>query len=123
MRDPERGAAGIADDRQFEDVARGESQIGPEGYGLDHKRWRRAFPDGEVKITDVVFDGNRSVVEFVNRGIHARPVESSLGSFEPGGGRQETRCCSVLRVRDGTVIEGRDCDDVSTTAHQPGLVS
>jgi steroid delta-isomerase-like uncharacterized protein len=122
MRDPERGVAVIADDCQFEDVARGESQIGPDGYRMDYERWRRAFPDGEVKVTNVVVDGDRAVVEFVNRGTHTGPLESSLGTFEPSGRRQETRYCSVMRVKDGKVVEGRDYYDAATVARQLGLV-
>ena len=88
MRDPERGAAVIAHDCLFEDVARGESQVGPEGYKMDYERWRTAFPDGEVKVTNVIVDGERAVVEFINRGTHAGPLKSSLGTFAPSGRRQ-----------------------------------
>ncbi len=91
MRDPERGVAVIADDCQFEDVARDEHQTGPEGYRMDYERWRAAFPDGEVKITNVIVDGDRAVVEFVNRGTHTGPLESSLGTFEPSRRRQQSR--------------------------------
>jgi len=122
LRDPERGVAVISDDCKFEDVARNEKQIGPEGYRMDYERWRRAFPDGEVKVTNVIVDGDRAVVEFVNRGTHTGPLESSLGTFEPSGKRQESRYCSVMRVADGMVVEGRDYYDSATIARQLGLV-
>ena len=122
MRDPERGVAVIADDCQFEDVARGESQIGPDGYRMDYERWRRAFPDGEVKVTNVIVDGEWAVVEFVNRGTHTGPLESSLVTFPPSGRRQESRYCSVMRVIDGKVVEGRDYYDATTIARQLGLL-
>ena len=122
LRDPERGVAVIADDCQFEDVARGERQIGPDGYRMDYERWRRAFPDGEVKVTNVIVDGDWAVVEFVNRGTHTGPLESSLGTFPPSGKRQESRYCSVMRVADGQVVEGRDYYDSASIARQLGLV-
>lgn len=122
LRDPEGGVAVIADDCRFEDVARGESQIGPDGYRMDYERWRRAFPDGEVKVTNVIVDGDRTVVEFVNRGTHSGPLESSLGTFASSGRRQESRYCSVMRVKDGEVIEGRDYYDATTIARQLRLV-
>lgn len=122
MRDPERGAAVIAEDCQFEDVARGERQIGPDGYRMDYERWRAAFPDGEVKVTNVIVDGDRAVVEFVNRGTHTGPLHSALGTFAPTGRRQESRYCSVMRVKDGKVVEGRDYYDASTIARQLGLI-
>ena len=122
MRDPERGMAVIADDCRFEDVARGEAQPGPEAYREDYERWRAAFPDGEVKVTKVIVDGDWAVVEFLNRGTQTGPLHSSLGTFPPSGRRMEARYCSVMRVEDGKVVEGRDYYDSATIARQLGLV-
>ncbi len=36
LRDPDRGAAVIAEDCHFEDIARGEHQPGPESYKRDY---------------------------------------------------------------------------------------
>lgn len=126
LRDPERGVAVIAEDCRFEDVARGEAQIGPDGYRQDYHRWRAAFPDGEVKVTNVVAAGDSSdgwaVVEFLNRGTQTSTLHSSLGDFPPSGRRMEVRYCSVMRVRDGKVVEGRDYYDSASIARQLGLV-
>jgi steroid delta-isomerase-like uncharacterized protein len=126
LRDPERGVAVIAEDCRFEDVARGEAQIGPDGYRQDYHRWRAAFPDGEVKVTNVVAAGDSAdgwaVVEFLNRGTQTGTLHSSLGDFPPSGRRMEVRYCSVMRVRDGKVVEGRDYYDSASIARQLGLV-
>jgi steroid delta-isomerase-like uncharacterized protein len=122
LRDPERGATVIAEDCQFEDVARGESQPGPEAYKNDYQRWREAFPDGEVKVVNVIVQNNWAVVEFVNRGTQTGTLHSSLGSFPPTGRRMEVRYCSVMRVADGMVVEGRDYYDSASIARQLGLV-
>ena len=116
MRDPDRGATVIPDDCQFEDVARGEMQIGSEAYKADYYRWREAFPDGECKVVKVMVDGDWAVVEFVNRGTHTGPLRSSLGTFEPTKKfrKVEVRYCSVMRVENGKVVEGRDYYDSST---------
>ncbi len=121
LRDPKRGADVIAHDCQFEDVARGELQVGPDGYTRDYERWRSAFPDGEVKVINVIVDGDWAVVEFVNRGTHTGPLQSSLGTFPPSGRSMEVRYCSVMRVRDGMVVEGRDYYDSASIAVQLGL--
>ena len=121
-RDPDRGATVIPEDCQFEDVARGELQIGPEAYKADYYRWREAFPDGECKVEKVFVDGDWAVVEFVNRGTHTGPLRSSLGTFEPTGRKVEVRYCSVMRVEDGKVVEGRDYYDSSTFLRQLGLM-
>ena len=122
MRDPERGVTAIAEDCRFEDVPRGEAQIGPDGYRADYHRWRTAFPDGEVKVTQVIVDGDRAVVEFINRGTQTGPLKSSLGEFPPSGRFMEVRYCSVMRVQDGKVVEGRDYYDPSSIARQLGLI-
>ena len=54
MRDPDRGAEIIADDCQFEDVARNEMQPGKDAYKADYYRWREAFPDGLCKTENVI---------------------------------------------------------------------
>jgi ketosteroid isomerase-like protein len=112
----------IAHDCRFEDVARGELQIGPDGYTRDYERWRSAFPDGEVKIVNVIVEEDWAVVEFVNRGTHTGPLQSSLGTFAPSGRSMEVRYCSVMRVRDGMVVEGRDYYDSASIATQLGLI-
>ena len=122
LRDPERGASVIAEDCRFEDVARNEALIGPEAYKADYHRWRRAFPEGEVKVTRVMVDGEWAVVEFPNRGVQDGPLDSSLGSFPPSGREMVCRYCSVMRVVDGKVVEGRDYYDSASIARQLGLV-
>ena len=92
MRDPDRGATVIPDNCQFEDVARGEMQ------------------------------DNWADDEFVNRGTHTGPVRSSLGVFEPTGRKVEVRYCSVMRVENGKVVEGRDYYDSATFLRQLGLM-
>jgi steroid delta-isomerase-like uncharacterized protein len=122
LQDPERGAAVIAEDCHFEDMARNELQSGPEGYKRDYHRWREAFPDGEVKVVNVIVQDNWAVVEFVNRGTQTGTLHSSLGIFPPSGRRMEVRYCSVMRVADGMVVEGRDYYDSASIAKQLGLV-
>ena len=61
-------------------------------------------------------------VEFVNRGTQTGTLHSSLGEFPPSGRRMEVRYCSVMRVQDGKVVEGRDYYDSASIARQLGLV-
>ena len=103
-------------------MARGELQPGREGYKRDYQRWREAFPDGEVKVVNVIVQDNWAVVEFVNRGTHTGPLHSSLGTFPASGRRMEARYCSVMRVADGKVVEGRDYYDSASIAKQLDLV-
>lgn len=124
MRDPDRGAEVIAEDCQFEDVAREEKQFGKLAYKEDYERWRTAFPDGECIVDNVIVSecGEWAIVEFHNTGTHTGVLHSSLGEFEPTGKRYEVRYCSVMRVKGGMVVEGRDYYDSATIARHLGLV-
>jgi predicted ester cyclase len=82
-RNPDRGAAVIADDCEFIDVPRGEIQRGPEGYRHDYERWRKAFPDGTVEITNVISEGDWVVVEYTNSGTNTGPLRIAIGDFPP----------------------------------------
>ena len=122
-RDPDKGASVIADDCVFVDVPRGEKQLGPDGYRKDYERWRRAFPDGTVKITNVVAQGDWVVVEFTNSGTNTGPFKSVIGDFPPTNRKVEALYCSVMQIRNGKVISGRDYYDASSILRQLGLQS
>jgi ketosteroid isomerase-like protein len=48
-------------------------------------------------------------------------LRSGLGDFAPTGKQAEVRYCSVMRVKDGLVVEGRDYYDSATITRQLGL--
>jgi ketosteroid isomerase-like protein len=56
--------------------------------------------------------------EFRNTGTHTGILRSSLGDCAPTGKRAD---CSVMRVKDGLVVEGRDYYDSATIVRQLGL--
>ena len=122
-RNPDRGAAVIAEDCEFVDVPRGEIQRGPEGYRHDYERWRTAFPDGTVEITNVIAEGDWVVVEYTNSGTNTGPLQTSIGDFPPTNRKIEVQYCSVMRINNGKVVSGRDYYDVSTILRQLGLES
>ena len=120
---PDRGAAVIADDCEFVDVPRGEIQSGPEGYLHDYERWRTAFPDGTVEITNVIAEGDWVVVEFTNSGTNTGPLRTAIGDFPPTHRKIKMPYCSVMQIENGKVFGGRDYYDVNTILRQLGLVS
>ena len=121
---PERGMEVIAEDCDFEDIARGEKQPGKAAYKADYERWREAFPDGTCTVESVIVsqDGEWAIVRFRNTGTHTGILRSSLGDFAPTGKRSEVRYCSIMRGKDGLVVEGRDYYDSAAIVRQLGLV-
>lgn len=122
-RDPDKGASIIADDCVFVDVPRGEKQIGPDGYRKDYERWRAAFPDGRVKITNVITQGDWVVIEFTNSGTNTGALKSAIGEFPPTNRKVDVLYCSVMQIKYGKVVSGRDYYDVSSILRQLGLQS
>jgi steroid delta-isomerase-like uncharacterized protein len=122
-RNPDRGAAVIADDCEFIDVPRGEILRGPEAYRQDYERWRAAFPDGTIEITNVIAEGDWVVIEFTNSGTNTGPLQTPIGDFPPTNRRVEVSYCSVMQIKNGKVISGRDYYDVSTILRQLELLS
>ncbi len=84
LRDPERGASVIAENCHFVDMARNEVLPGPEGYKADCHRWRDAFPDGEVKITNIIVQDKKAVLRASNGGAL---LQCHAGSRRQGCGR------------------------------------
>lgn len=122
-RNPDRGAAVVAEDCIFVDVPRNEIQRGPEGYRQDYERWRTAFPDGTVEITRVIAEGDWVVVEFTNSGTNTGRLRTAIGDFPPTNRKIEVKYCSVMQIKDGKVISGCDYYDASTIIRQLGLDS
>ena len=72
---------------------------------------------------NVIVQDDWAVVEFVNRGTHTGPLQTSQGTFEPTGRTVKVRYCSVMRVNDGKVVEGRDYYDSAGILAQLGLIN
>lgn len=123
MSDPDQGAAVIADDCEFIDVPRGEIQRGPDGYRHDYERWRTAFPDGTVEITKIISEGDWVVVEYTNSGTNTGPLKTSIGEFPPTNRQIKVKYCSIMQIKNGKVISGRDYYDANTILRQLELIS
>ena len=120
---PELGAAFIADDCEFIDIPRGEIQRGPDGYRHDYERWRAAFPDGTVEITKILSEGDWVVVEYTNSGTNTGPLKTPIGEFPPTNRQMRVNYCSIMQIRNGKIICGRDYYDASTILRQLELIS
>ena len=117
-RDPELGAAIVADHCEFMDIPRGETQRGPDGYRNDYERWRTAFPDGTVEITKIISEGDWVVVEYTNSGTNTGPLNTIMGEFSPTNRKMKVKYCSIMQIRNGKVVSGRDYYDASTILRQ-----
>ncbi len=110
-----------ADDFELLDVATGETFRGKEGARRNAEAWFTPFPEVEVKILNLVKSGDWEVIEAVGRGKHTGPIVTPEGEIPATGKMMELRFASIIRVRDGKIVEGRDYYDVASLMEQLGL--
>ncbi len=115
-------AALAADDYVLIDCASGEKYEGPEGARRNAEGWLTPFADVSVEVLNVVESGDWAVAECVGRGTHSGPMQTPMGEVPATGKQLELHFCSVIKVRDGKIVEGRDYYDAMTIASQLGLI-
>ena len=112
----------VADDFELIDCASGETYHGPEGARKNAEGWLKPFSDVRVELLNVVASGDWAVAEAVGRGTHSGPLQTPMGEVPATGKKMELHFCSVIKVRDGKIVEERDYYDAMTIANQLGLV-
>jgi steroid delta-isomerase-like uncharacterized protein len=73
------------------------------------RRWRTAFPDGQVEIVNTLECGDTIVVEWDSYGTWTGPLDGQAA--EPNGNSFRRRGCAVTEVRDGKIVHCRDYFD------------
>jgi ketosteroid isomerase-like protein len=111
-----------ADDFELIDCASGEKYSGPEGARQNAERWLIPFPDAKVELLNIVSSGDWAVAEAVGRGTHSGPMQTPMGEVAPTGRPMELHFCSIIKVRDGKIVEERDYYDAMTIVNQLGLM-
>ena len=110
-----------ADDFELLDVATGETFRGKEGARRNAEGWFRPFPEVKVEMLNVIKSGDWEVMEAVGRGKHTGPIVTPEGEIPATGRTLDLRFVSIIRVRDGKIVEGRDYYDVASLMDQLGL--
>jgi ketosteroid isomerase-like protein len=64
---------------------------------------QRAFSELEIEPIEQIESGDRFVLVFFQRGRHAGPFETPLGSLAPTGRTFEIRVIDVLTISDGRI--------------------
>jgi predicted ester cyclase len=99
---------------------------------MKHQRFRNreysefalyAYDSVDISITNTIAEGDWVVVEYTNSGTNTGPLKTAIGDFPPTNRKIEVQYCSVMQIKNGKVVSGRDYYDVSTILRQLGLVS
>src|ERR1051325_11088244 len=95
----------------------GNELCGPEGFKPFFESFRSAFPDLEVIVKDTVSEGDKVAARCVVRGTHRG---EGIG-IAPTGNPVEFTGMTIIRVRDGKIVEAWNNFDFMAMFEQVGL--
>jgi len=96
----------------------GQPLRGPAAFKEFHAKFREAFPDLVVTVEDTVAEGDKVAARCTVRGKHAG---DSLG-FAATQAPTEFTGISIVRVKDGKIVEGWNNFDFMTMYKQLGVI-
>lgn len=79
----------------------GQTIAGPGGSQRVVEKYRRAFPDIEFRVEDLIAEGDRVVARLTFRGTHLGPFDD----FLPTARRFEVEAIGIFQIRDGRLSE------------------
>ena len=97
----------------------GAKLIGPAGFKPFFETFRGAFPNIKVTIEDTVSEGDKVAARWVGRMTHQG---DHLG-FAATGRQAEITGMSIVRIRDGKIVEGWNNFDMMGLMQQLGVIS
>lgn len=97
----------LAHDAVAHGLGEGEDVQGPAGFKQFLRNMRSAFPDGHIRIEDMIGEGDKAAVRVVLEGTH---LGDSLGLARTGRSVNVTGLI-ITRVSNGQIIEGWNCWD------------
>jgi steroid delta-isomerase-like uncharacterized protein len=100
----------------------GESEApihGPEEFRIFFRNMLDSFPDCHITIEDIVADGDKAVARFAFEGTHDG---AGLG-IAPTGRRIRVQGMTMLKARDGKIVEGYNIWDQHGLLRQLGAYS
>ena len=104
-------AHGLSDDS-------GNPLRGPAGFKEFHAKFRAAFPDIVVTVEDTITEGDKIAARCIVRGKH---TGDSLG-FAATQAPMEMTGISIVRIKDGKIVEGWNNFDFMTMYKQLGAI-
>jgi predicted ester cyclase len=95
---------------------------GPSGAIEFSRMWADGFPDGRVKIDNVIASGDHVVVQYTGTGTQTGPLKSPTGEI-PATGRSITLdLCDIQEIRDGTIRLVQSYFDSASMLMQLGVI-
>ena len=97
----------------------GQDLRGPQDFHPFHESFRAAFPDIEVVVEDTIAEGDRVAARCSVRGTHSSPALGFAATNRPVG----FEGVSIVRVRDGQIVEAWNFFDFMSMYGQLGVLA
>lgn len=111
-RDWNRFRALLAPNCVYDEVGTGRKTTGRDEVITAARGWTEAFSDMRGQIGATTTEKDTVVLQVDFRGTHDGPLPGPDGPINPTRKKTTTRCCQVLRVSDGLVVEHRNYFDM-----------
>jgi steroid delta-isomerase-like uncharacterized protein len=108
----------FAEDGIAHGLKEGEEMRGPAAFKEYHRRFCGAFPDIAVDVVDILAEGDKVAARCVVRGTHAGDHLGSPATNKP----IEISGISIVRIRDGKIVEGWNTFDFMALYRQIGAM-
>jgi predicted ester cyclase len=95
---------------------------GPSGAIEFSQMWAEGFPDGRVKIDNVVASGNHVVLQYTGEGTQTGALKSPVGEIPPTGRSITLELCDVHEFRDGKIRSVQSYFDSASMLMQLGVM-
>jgi steroid delta-isomerase-like uncharacterized protein len=95
---------------------------GPAGAIEFSQMWADGFPDGRVRIDNVIASGDHVVLQLTGTGTQTGPLRSPTGEI-PATGRSITlNLCDIQEIRDGKIRSVQSYFDSASMLMQLGVI-
>jgi steroid delta-isomerase-like uncharacterized protein len=95
---------------------------GPSGAIEFSHMWADAFPDGRVKMDNVIASGDYVVLQFTGTGTQTGALKSATGEIPPTGHSITLNLCDVHEIRDGKIRSVQSYFDSASMLTQLGVM-
>jgi steroid delta-isomerase-like uncharacterized protein len=95
---------------------------GPSGAIQFSQMWADGFPDGRVKIDNVIASGDHVVLQFTGEGTQTGPLKSPMGEIPATGRSISLKLCDVNEIRDGQIHSVQSYFDSISMLMQLGVL-
>jgi steroid delta-isomerase-like uncharacterized protein len=120
--DWQRLEAALSPDCEYDEFGTGRQVRGAREVVELWQGWKRAMPDAEGSVEDVVGGDDRVALEVTWRGTLTGPLGTPGGEIEPTGKKQVTPAAIVFKFKDGAVSESHQYFDSMALLQQLGAM-